>query len=181
MRIFLSENKGFTFIELIITIFVLIVGILAAFIIAQSPLSYLNISLSRLTASYLAQEGIELVRNIRDGNWIGGVAWNNGLNSCKSTSHFCEIDYNDLNLNSISKIQPPNFLNRESLGFYGYASGAPTTFTRQITIDEIDNPDKNNGGSNKILEVTVLIKWKEKNKDYDFSVQEHLYPYWPQN
>jgi len=66
----IKSSGGFTIIELIISIFIMsvaIVGIYGAF-------SVINIltsdSADRLTGTYLAQEGMEIVRNIRDINWL---------------------------------------------------------------------------------------------------------------
>ena len=63
-------SAGFTIIELIISISILsvaIVGIFSAFSIITILTSD---SADRLTGTYLAQEGMEIVRNIRDNNWL---------------------------------------------------------------------------------------------------------------
>jgi len=65
-----KSNKGFTIIELVISIFILsiaVVGIFTAFWIVTILTSD---SADRLTAIYLAQEGMEITRNIRDTNWL---------------------------------------------------------------------------------------------------------------
>lgn len=72
-------NKGFTLLELLVSIVVISVGVLGAYSVAQKIFSLTFTSTNRLTAAYLAQEGIETVRNARDTNWIGGNDWRNGL------------------------------------------------------------------------------------------------------
>ena len=76
-------NKGFTILEAIAAIFVMTVGVLGAYAVVQQIIVYNSISSSRLTAAYLAQEGIEIVRNIRDTNWLTVplVVWDNGISS----------------------------------------------------------------------------------------------------
>ena len=66
----LNKKKGFTLLEVIVAILVVIVGVLAAYTVTQKIIFYTYRSSSRLTAAYLAQEGIEIVRNIRDTNWL---------------------------------------------------------------------------------------------------------------
>ncbi|MBU2545232.1 prepilin-type N-terminal cleavage/methylation domain-containing protein [Patescibacteria group bacterium] len=72
-------NKGFTILELLATIVVISIGVLGAYSVAQKIFSLTFISTNHLTAAYLAQEGVEIVRNARDTNWIEGDDWRDGL------------------------------------------------------------------------------------------------------
>jgi len=63
-----NEKEGFTSIESILAIGVLVVGILGAFILVVRSLSNIPLIQSRLIAANLAQEGIELIRQKRDSN-----------------------------------------------------------------------------------------------------------------
>ncbi len=63
-----NEKEGFTLIESILAIGVLVVGILGAFILVVRSLSNIPLIQSRLIAANLAQEGIELIRQKRDSN-----------------------------------------------------------------------------------------------------------------
>ncbi len=76
MIISYNKNKGFTVIELLVTIFVILTGILTAFLAIQDPLTRSKYLKDRFVAYYLAKEGAELVRNQRDNNWIEGENWN---------------------------------------------------------------------------------------------------------
>ena len=94
------ENKrGFTIIELMISIFILsiaIVGVFGAFSVVVVLTSDAS---SRLTGSYLAQEGVEIIRNIRDTNWLSTTAtapvnWDDNLSNCFPVNgNGCEVDY----------------------------------------------------------------------------------------
>jgi prepilin-type N-terminal cleavage/methylation domain-containing protein len=93
---FNNMKNGFTIIELVISIFILSVAIVGVFS-AYSMVTILTSDASdRLTATYLAQEGMEITRNVRDTNWLNidagnpaGATWLDGL-SCLSG---CEADY----------------------------------------------------------------------------------------
>jgi len=177
-------SKGFTLVEVMVAILIILVGLLGVFSATQRIISYITLSNSKLTASYLAQEGLELVRNIRDNNWLSLPAspWDAGLDNtlvdCSPTSPVptgCEIDYDDLVLAEI--VGTGNFLNIESAsGFYGYnAIGNPTKFKRKITIEPEEDATLPSDGNYDILKVTVEIKWNERGADHNITVKGNLH------
>jgi len=165
---FKFNQKGFTLLELLVAIFVIVIGLIAAYKVASYPLSQVSVSMNRLTAAYLAQEGIEIVRNIRDTNWIQGENWKAGLDLGN-----WEADYNDQDLTLCpSPCDYDNNLRFLKIngGFYDYTGTADTKFKRKIIIDDSKMPD--------YLKITVEVFWEEKGKSYDFDLQENLYDYW---
>src|SRR3989344_7233349 len=68
-------TKGFTLIETIIAIFLLTAGVVGSFSLMQKVTSFTSISSSQFVASYLAQEGVEIIRNIRDTNYLERQTW----------------------------------------------------------------------------------------------------------
>ena len=165
-------NKGFTILEAIAAIFVMTVGVLGAYAVVQQIIVYNSISSSRLTAAYLAQEGIEIVRNIRDTNWVEGVAssWYEGLTGCASGY---EADYDDTDLSCWS--DPGRFLELQAGGFYSYDSGTQPKFKRKITIFDATDLSSPSDGTPDMFKVKVEVLWTEKGKDYTVAVEEHLY------
>jgi len=167
-------NRAFTLIEVIIAIFIILVGLLGVFSATQRIISYITLSNSKLTASYLAQEGIELVRNIRDNNWLSSgsptpaPSWDDGLISCSAG---CEMDYKDTALVGFAG----KFLNIESVsGLYGYdLPGTPTKFKRKITIVPVDIAPAD--GKYDILEITVLIEWSERGESHSITAKSNLH------
>lgn len=162
------NQKSFTLLEVLIAVFFLTAGIFGAYTVIQQTLINTSVSVSKLTAAYLAQEGIEIVRNIRDTNWLEdrsvSTSWDDGLVlpiiDCRAG---CEADYNDSNLSSYNG--NPLYIETIS-GMYGYDSGTPTPFTRKITITP-------NGTD--ILEVLVNVSWQEGPRTLNVAVQENLY------
>jgi len=180
-----NKNKGFTIIEVISAIFVLLIGILASYTVIQQIIGYTSIVSSRLVAAYLAQEGIEIVRNIRDTNWLQGEQTGYGLVKVGSGPDW-EADYTtttfigtekDLcgdtpyynchtyNLNNYLKILD---------NFYKYPlPGTPTKFQRRITVTSLNqNPDADE------FRVSVVVFWKDKGKSYTITAQEYLYSWY---
>jgi len=64
------KRKGFTLLEVIIAVFIMVVGTGAAFALIQQTLSATPVIKDKLIAAYLAQEGIEIIRNMRDSAWL---------------------------------------------------------------------------------------------------------------
>lgn len=163
---FLSKRAGFTIVEVLVAIFIITIGVIGVIKIIPQIISNTSLNSSNLTAAYLVQEGFEIVRNIRDSNWleqrtVQATDWDEGLADCLNG---CEADYTvlaaqDPVLNSYSGIN----LKINSDGFYNYALGSDSRFKRKITIIR-DGTD--------ILNVSILISW---DKGGSFSAQEKLY------
>jgi len=177
----LKKESGFTLLEVIVAIFILTVGVGGSFVLIQQTLSASLMAQSRLIAAYLAQEGIEVVRNIRDNNWLEQreslqvpplPLWNDGLDGCQFPN-CCEADYETdtpLSYPSLSTFTECNFddlsyLNIDSKGFYGYSGDTQTRFKRKIFIEWIDDSK---------IKISVVVEWKERNKAHQIEVVEHI-------
>ena len=75
--------------EAVISVFVVAIGLVATINLVVSGLNHSTDSRDYITASQLAQEGVELVRNLRDNNWAVNAGSFNGM----PTSNNCRIDY----------------------------------------------------------------------------------------
>ena len=80
------DKRGFTIIELMAAVIVITVGILGAYSVVQRFFTITSSASHRLTAAYLAQEGIENIRNIRDNNWIQKKVWNSGISNTSESN-----------------------------------------------------------------------------------------------
>lgn len=79
----LQVQKGFTLLESIIAIGIFTVGISVSINLISSSLTNAGVrTRDKIIAGYLAQEGIEAVRSIRDNNWIAGNSWLANITSC---------------------------------------------------------------------------------------------------
>ena len=157
----MKAEKGFTLLELMITIFVIAVGLVGIMTLIQNTLQSASIVRLNLTAAYLAQEGIELTRNIRDNNWIKGEQWETGLTHCSSGSVGCKIQYSD----DFLSIYDDSYLKVDSNGYYGYESGQESRFRRKVIIEvELD-----------YLEIRSEVFWEEKGETQSIEVIERLY------
>ena len=165
------KSKGFTILEVMTAIFILTVGVGAALSLMNQTLATGSVIEQRLIASYLAQEGIEIVRNIRDSTWLEkrantGIDWDEYL---QKNVNGWEADYTSLTLTPYSGSGTP--LNIQTDGFYGYgAADAETTFKRKITIAEID-PSSPDPDQRKVI---VDVTWEERGRTHFFTTLEYI-------
>jgi type II secretory pathway pseudopilin PulG len=167
---FFKKNLGgFTLIEVIIAIFLITVGMVGVLIAIQQVFPSIRIVSSQLTAVYLAQEGIEIVRNIRDTNWLNPLNpdWNEGIFVCGGAwSCNCYADYNDSSLTCFGE-PPPLKIDGDS---YNYDSGTPTSFVREIMVASTTDSE-----GMPMLKTEVLVTWQVGGKNYQASTTEYLY------
>ena len=169
-----KESKGFTMVEMMVAIFVLLVGITGGVAAIVKVITLTSVASSKLTAVYLVQEGLELVRNIRDTNWLEARTaandWDEGINPLDPSNcdTGCIVDY--LNTQSLHPNLNPytgQFLKIDNtFGYYSYSAPNQTKFQRKITIGK---------PSNDILDVTLEVMWMDRGASYTVTAREQLY------
>lgn len=83
--------KGFTLIEMFVAITILALAVVGPLTIASRGLNTTVLARDQLTAAYLAQEGIEYIRYIKDSNVLSGDDWMTGLDDCLKAEG-CQVD-----------------------------------------------------------------------------------------
>lgn len=83
-----NTQSGFTIIETLVAIFILLISITGPLSFAQSGLRASFVARDQVVAFYLAQDAIETVKNIRDNNSLNGDEWLADLEAagCVSTN-----------------------------------------------------------------------------------------------
>lgn len=137
-----GKKRGFTIGEVLIAMFVLVSGLGSVVALMAGNVSNGIESRNKIIASELAQEGVELIKNLRDNK------------SSLSETSGCKIDFNDSGCSSGSFL-----LRIDSNGFYQYDSGSNTHFTRKIIITS----GTQSGVSGVV--VSSVVGWDGQSKD----------------
>jgi len=133
------------------------------------------ISKNMITGSQLAQEGIELARNVRDTNWLNNYDWKDGDGFDSDTDILQDDDYIIDYTGSIDDSVTTNNdagtrLYLDGNGFYVHDStnpNKPTAFYRIIEVDNTADPD--------ILTVKSRVRWKAGGQDHEYVAETELY------
>ncbi len=152
-------------IEVLIAVLIMVIGISGALNLISYSISQVSISKSMIIATELAQEGLEVIRAIRDNNWLQDLdRWSTDLIcGAVNCSSGCRIRYDSLGLISLGT-NP--FLKIDSNGFYQYTSGTDTLFRRKITLTSMSANE---------IKVVCEVTWTERGHSYIVSAEDRLF------
>ena len=155
-----NQNKAFTLMEIIIVMGVVISVLTSALVLITMTVNSTRASRSRIIAIGLSQEGLEIVRNIRDNNWLAGrrtaLDWRQDMNP---GDYRVQYDSSGLLVFSTALLRINN-------DFYQYAGGDNTPFYRKITIEHI--------GDNQ-MRIISEVTWNEQGRNRAVSAETRLY------
>lgn len=164
------QQKGFTLIETIVAITVLITAIVGPFTLASQTLRAQGIAKNSLVAANLAQEGIELVRNRRSNNILRNESaenpldhWLDGMNSCggtPSTAPGCRIDVfsvDDTDFASCNASPGCQLYRNNQTGVHSHVAvnATPSAFSRQIFVEQISADPAE-------AQITAIVSWRDQ-------------------
>jgi len=160
--------RGFTILEVMFSIAVIVLALGAVLTLASFSASIIPITSQKLIATYLAQEGIETVRNIRDSNWLRDINWRGAAEIGLVPNGDFEADYGS---SGLVQVYGGNFLRIDSNGYYNYTSGNQTKFQRKISVS--DNADAD--PATEDIKIVSLVMWQEKQRNYSVTAEAWLY------
>lgn len=159
-------KKGFSLVEIITILFIVSLGLVGILSLIVQNIQSQSYNKNNLIAYQLAQEGIELIRKVRDSNWKAGFPATTNL-----SPHEYFMDYR----NNIPIRHEPQasdaelILKQDSDGFYFHdlsSSATSSIFSRLINIQGV------NASS---FRVTVRVTWSERNRNYAYDLETLLY------
>jgi len=164
-------KKGFTIIESLVAISILVAAVLGTMTAVQSGLSSYLFSKDQVIAFYLAQEGFEQIRNIRDENRLNNRPWLTGITQNSSDPcYFGQACYvSPVESSTPTRCSAPGScpkVRQNTSGFYGYDLSWPeTNFRREITISSVNSDE---------IAVTVTVNWSKGAVNRQFKAKENL-------
>lgn len=144
------NKKGFTLLETLVAVALLTTAVASAIAIVSKSIQSATYTRDQMIASFLASEGIELVRAVRDDRATDVIAgtpsteWLSDLRGGPCETSTCDID---------PFIDPPSTaildcgggfcpLYIDGSGYYrSYAGGVSSKFSRKINITNISNTE----------------------------------------
>lgn len=129
-------------------------------VLAMSAVNVASRIEHNLIAANLAQEGVEVIRSIRDTNWLNGSAFDNNL---PAGTWRVQWDTAGGGLMAVGS----NPVLKKNNGLYNYSTGTDTVFRRTVIIS------KPNSGE---LTLVSSITWVERgNINRTVSAESHLF------
>jgi prepilin-type N-terminal cleavage/methylation domain-containing protein len=188
----LQKNRGFTLVETLVAISIFSLSVLGIMSVLSQGIKDTNYSKRKITATYLAQEGVEYVRNMRDTYVLFDATdpqagWNDGFlnkfQNCQAIGCYIE----DEDVSYIDNSQPiidvdvracgdatcssRPLLYNETTGKYGYVSGINSGYYRKIQVVPITD------GDGEVNEVKIIstVYWSQGSGSYNVSFSESLF------
>jgi hypothetical protein len=128
--------KGFSIPEVLLSMFVLSIGLVTMVAVLAGSLRSSYETRDQIVATGLAQEGVELVRNIRDNDF---AALNQGFTRFSDSNRYCRINWNTAVNSNIDCFANPDPANRYYLQYrnniYGHVNATKERYSRFIYID----------------------------------------------
>jgi len=129
-----------------------------ALVLSSNISSTASVVRNNLIAANLSQEGVEVIRALRDANWFNGLSFDAGI-----ADGIYRIEWNSNALISLGS-NPPLKINA---GLYNYSFGTDTKFKRTVTITKINSEE---------LRIISDVTWTERgNRTRDVKVESHLF------
>jgi len=173
------KNSGLTLVETLIAISILIVAVVMSISLYVDNIANARFAHDQIIATYLAEEGIELVRQVVYTNFNnGGVNWVNDLANCWPNG--CRVGndhWNSIGFASCGGGNCPKLKIHTAAGFlrgvYGHPSDSTgwedTPFTRKI---EVSSPP---GDVERT--VTSTVTWNYHGATKNVTLKTYIYNY----
>ena len=183
------EIAGFSLVEVMISMFVFSVAFIALITLSQQTIKVNNVNKNGIMASQLAQEGIEIVRQIKeeivinpdsDPSWADILVklpvgtyrvdlsrnFNNGIDDTtwKQSASILADDAIDLDNDYVLRMNAD--------GLYQHTGGPDSIFRRMIRITHLS------GVAGDRIKVNCLVRYRDRNVMNDYTAIAELYDWY---
>lgn len=186
-----SFHRGQTLLELLTALFVLGLALVGGLGLTSSNFKLEGIGTSRLVATNLAREGIELARAIRDSNWLAGNEFDAGLIDVKHCAAIAPdmtgVQVDHFSFQECADVFDAAYqLYRSADGRFANSAtfGDPSQLYRIIRLDPIclvggtesvQSDAQCDPGTEIGIAVSSKVGWYYAGQKMNLSLNEHLY------
>lgn len=175
--------RGFTLVETMVAITILTLAVAGPLFTASRAIVAARAASNQLTASYLAQEGVEYVRMLRDNNYLSAyqddpttastTGWANFKNELSSAGcqhpAICAFDPAVPGLSSCpSGMCAPLYLAPTHVYTQQSSGNTPTIFTRTIQATAVTTSEE---------KIVSTVMWNFHDVSYTITTTDHLTPW----
>lgn len=183
-----SKNRGLTIVESLVAISILVVSVLGPLVIVSQAFKISFFARDQITALYLAQEGIEFVRNLKDknsltqddpANWLAGIISGPFDPVINDIDVVAPVKYQLTRSGSTMSLVlcpgTPSVCPRvrydPTTGVYGNTSGGRNSiYTREIIF--VKSPDDDT--AEQEVTVKVVMRWNQVGGTYELPVHVQM-------
>lgn len=200
MHTFSKDKIGFTLVETLVAIALLLAVLVGPITLIARSLFSTSFSRNSLIANHLAQEGIELIRAVRDNNIIcatrgGTMDWNDNpdgpppklldyyeLDATQSVGLTCGADIISTPMpirRNLATCDTPILVDID--GVYNYVAGSPAGFTRCVRVCSPTNAAPCSTATDADIptddqmEIISTVSWVERGAVKNVSLRDRLY------
>jgi len=179
------QPRAFTLVETLVAVAILTIAMVGPYTVAKHSIDAADIARDELAASNLAQEGLEYVRSVRDGNYLYNISnpgsqrsWLYGLDSTGGSANCfagtCTVEPTQsvptLALVACGGTCAPLYLTGSGQYTQVQSGNTPTYFTRSIQIAAVP------AGAPNPTEITITstVTWVNKGASHTVQVSEDI-------
>lgn len=163
-----NKKNGFTLIEVLAILFIFSIGIMAALSLAIKSSYFHNAKKDLVNSAFLANEGLELMINIRDTNIILGQYYDDWdlLGSVGISKNYYSVDYYSLIASSTTSIEQ-SVLQQDNTGFYLHNNDYNDSIFSRLITTKADSLASSS--------IESWVQWKNRDKVYNYKIETILY------
>lgn len=148
--------------EMVVVLMIITLGLVGVLSLMIQNVQVEYVNKNNMVASQLAQEGLELVRNMRDKNWMtAGANWYDGFADDTVTRSY-RID----NSGILEVTMANAVLNISANGYNHQALGTASLFSRLLTISRSDTDSAT---------ISVRVAWTDRGTAHNYIANTVLY------
>ena len=166
---------GQILVETMVALAMVVIGLLGFLSLLSYSIGLNKVVADQYVASYLASEGIEIIKNIIDTDVAGGSnSFNTTVNQGNCGDNGCQVDYNSVALLSYDG-KTLKFDNETKRYTYSANNYSDTPFVRKIIVTQNDPRD----GLNEMT-VQSIVRWTTRGGIQNIvTLEDHFYNWRP--
>ncbi len=181
------KEKGQSIIEVIASIGIFLIAVSVILGLTVSNMTGQKTNEFQVIANNLAKEGVEVVRNIRDSNWLSGNNWDEGISDMILNENNEAIAIFNNGFLSLS-LPVDDSLYLSELGIYNHnQEGKLSPFSRRLTLDNIcfniankqeyikEQPCSMAGEIKIGIKIISQVRWSEKGREKILVLESLIY------